>query len=370
MKKILITGSDGFIGKNLLSHLNKIDGLELLTYDLSNNSQELNNYLKHVDFVFHLAGVNRPVDIEEFKKGNVDLTQQIVEGLIANKNFAPVILSSSTQATKANPYGESKLGAEQLLINYIKQGGSGAIYRLTNVFGKWCRPNYNSVVATFCHNISRNIEISISDTKNEVELVHVDDVVKELIGNLSNLTFSSETIIRLVTPTYKVTLGDLSDLIFSFKNIPLTGVVPNMADDFVRKLHSTYLSYTPLENAVYALDKKTDDRGYLFELIKSKALGQIFISRTKPGITRGNHFHHQKNEKFCVIDGDAEIKFRHIITNETKTFVVNGFEPKVVDILPGYTHSITNLGNGDLITLFWANEPFNSNNPDTFFESV
>ncbi|NVO11241.1 MAG: SDR family oxidoreductase [Bacteroidales bacterium] len=370
MKKVLITGSNGFIGKNLLINLKYIEDIDVLTFDIEDDRNLLKDSLSQVDFVFHLAGINRPTRIEEFKEGNAELTQILVDTLIDLKKFVPIVFSSTTQAILDNPYGISKLEAESHILRYREKGGLGYIYRLTNVFGKWCKPNYNSVVATFCHNIAHGIDITISDRNKELELIHVDDVIEEFLDILFDRNPYSSNKILYVTPIYKITLGELADLIYSFNRIPETGIIPNMNNDFEKKLHSTYLSYILPEKASYSLVKFTDDRGFLFELIKSNSLGQIFISKTKPGITRGNHFHHLKNEKFCVIEGEAVIKFRHIVTNETAEFKVCGEEPKVVDILPGYTHSITNVGETNLITFFWANEPFNKDKPDTYFEKV
>jgi UDP-2-acetamido-2,6-beta-L-arabino-hexul-4-ose reductase len=370
MKKVLITGSNGFIGKNLLINLRFTPDIEVFEFDIEHSRDYLRKILNNIDFVFHLAGVNRPIDVSDFSKHNSELTEFIIDYLIEKKKLVPVVLASSTQAELDNDYGRSKLEAESHIIRYQKFGGSGYIYRFTNVFGKWCRPNYNSVVATFCYSIANGKEITVSDRNKELKLIHVDDIIKNfksiLFGDIQeiNAPFLS------VNPEYKVTLGEVADLIKSFKEMSVSIMIPNMENDFIRKLHSTYLSYVPFADAAYPVNKQNDERGSLFELIKSKSLGQIFVSKTKPGITRGNHFHHLKNEKFCVIEGSAVVKFRHLITNETYEYFVNGVEPSVVNILPGYTHSITNTGTGELITLFWANEPFDKENPDTYFEKV
>lgn len=370
MKKVLITGSNGFIGKNLLVSLKHTDGVEVIRFDIEQNRDYLKNALRDIDFVFHLAGVNRPEKVEDFNKHNTELTQFIIDYLIEYKNLVPVVLTSSTQVELDNDYGKSKLEAENHIIRYRLNGGEGYIYRLTNVFGKWCRPNYNSVVATFCYNIANGKEITISDRNKELQLIHVDDIVADFKILLSGQNQKSHTDILSIFPSYKVTLGEIADLIISFKAMSDTVLVPNMDNDFLRKLHSTYLSYVPLKDAIYSLNKQTDERGYLFELLKSKSLGQIFVSNTKPGITRGNHFHHLKNEKFCVIEGEAVIRLRHLVTDEIIEYFVNGSKPSVVNILPGYTHSITNLGSAELITIFWANEPFDQERPDTYFEKV
>jgi UDP-2-acetamido-2,6-beta-L-arabino-hexul-4-ose reductase len=370
MKKVLITGSKGFIGRNLLINLRFIVGLEIFEFDTEHNSDYLKSILRKIDFVFHLAGVNRPEKNSDFIKHNTELTKLIVDYLIENKNLVPVVLASSTQAELNNDYGKSKLEAETQIKRYRRAGGEGYIYRFPNVFGKWCRPDYNSVVATFCYNIANGKEITISDRNRVLQLIHVDDIVADFKILLSGQNQRSHTDILSVNPTYKVTLGEIADLINTFKEMSGTVIIPDMSNDFLRKLQSTFLSYVPLKNAVYSLNKQTDERGYLFEFLKSESLGQIFVSKTSPGITRGNHFHHLKNEKFCVIEGAAIIKLRHLISNETYDYSVNGNEPVVVNILPGYTHSITNTGQNELITLFWANEPFDVDRPDTFYEKV
>ncbi|MCX6327617.1 MAG: NAD-dependent epimerase/dehydratase family protein [Bacteroidia bacterium] len=370
MKKVLITGSNGFIGRNLLFNLKYTDGSEVFEFDIEQDRNYLKKVLKDVDFVFHLAGVNRTGKVDDFNIHNTELTQFIVDYLIECKNLVPLVLASSTQVEFDNDYGKSKREAETHILRYRDNGGEGYIYRLTNVFGKWCRPNYNSVVATFCYNIANGKEITISDRNKELQLNHVDDIVADFKILLSGQNQRSSTDILSVNPTYKVTLGEIADLIKSFKAMSGTVMIPDINNDFLRKLQSTYLSYIPLKDAVYSLNKQTDERGYLFELIKSKSLGQIFVSKTRPGITRGNHFHHLKNEKFCVIEGTAIIKLRHLISNETYDYFVNGKEPVVVNILPGYAHSVTNIGKDELITLFWANEPFDKERPDTYFEKV
>lgn len=370
MKKILITGSKGFLGSNLLFNLKFNEGYEIIEFDLENGRNELKSILKNVDFIFHLAGVNRPEKAEDFTTNNAELTQFIVDNLIENKSFVPIVLSSSTQAELDNDYGKSKLEAENHILRYIKSGGTGYIFRFTNVFGKWSRPNYNSVVATFCYNIANGIEIKISDRNKELQLIHIDDIIKEFINILNRKSTININQLLSIHPFYTITLGELADQIKSFREMSTTLLIPDMNNDFLRKLHSTYLSYVTTADGIYSLTKQTDERGYLFELLKSKSFGQIFISKTKPGITRGNHFHHLKNEKFCVIEGQAIIKLRHLLTNETREYTVDGKIPQVVNILPGYTHSITNTGSNELITLFWANESFDKEQPDTYFLKV
>jgi UDP-2-acetamido-2,6-beta-L-arabino-hexul-4-ose reductase len=369
MKRVLITGSNGFIGKNLAINLKYIPGFEVIGFDINDGLDFLNAELKKADFVFHLAGINRPEKNEGFQV-NIDLTKLIVDSLINFGMTIPLVLSSSIQAELDNEYGKSKLEAEKQLEKYKENGGEAYIFRLTNVFGKWSRPNYNSVVATFCYNIANDINISISDVNKELQLVHIDDVIKCFIDIVTGKSEYNNLDIITVDKIYCVTLGQLAELIRSFKSGYTSELLPDIGNDFIKKLHSTYLSYVSPEGAIYKLNKQIDNRGYLVELIKSKSLGQIFISKTKPGITRGNHFHNLKIEKFCVIEGEALIKLRHLMTNETFEYIVNGDEASVVNILPGYTHSITNTGIGELITLFWANEPFDKDNPDTFYDKV
>ena len=370
MKKVLITGSKGFIGSNLLVSLKHIDGLDLILFDKYQDSTLLKEALEKADIVFHLAGVNRPEKEEEFMDGNSELTKYIVDTLLSLKRTIPLVLSSSSQAELDNPYGRSKLEAEKQINKYNKEGGEGYIFRLANVFGKWCRPDYNSVVATFCYNISNGKDIVINDRAKELELIYIDDILTAFKKIISGEFIKTENMIYLISPVYNIKLGVLADKILSFKTTTSSGSVPDIGDDFIKKLHATYLSYLPLGTAKYSLETSSDERGMLFEFIRSQSSGLIFVSRTKPGITRGNHFHHSKNERFCVIEGEAVIRLRHLITGEIVEFFVNGNKPEVVNILPGYTHSMTNLGIGELITLFWANELFDHERPDTYFEKV
>jgi UDP-2-acetamido-2,6-beta-L-arabino-hexul-4-ose reductase len=370
--KILITGSNGFIGKNLIIRLQQDENLELYTYDLNNTEKDLIRYIKDADLIYHLAGVNRPEKTEEFYQGNSSLTDFIVKQLLLNNKTIPVVLSSSIQAENDNDYGKSKRLAENSLMDYLMQGGQAYIYRLSNVFGKWCRPNYNSVVATFCNNIANDLPIKINDPKAVVTLNYIDDIVDEF------LSYSEETFSKLklsnnplsINESYSITLSELSEKLESFKSIKKTRILPDLNDEFSKKLYSTYLSYLPYDERKSDVDLKKDDRGNLFELIKSPNAGQIFVSKTKPGITRGNHYHHTKVEKFCVISGEASVKMRKITGNEIEEYHVNGDFPVMIDIPPGYTHNITNTGSDELITLFWANEIFDPSSPDTFFKEV
>jgi len=368
--KIVITGSRGFIGRNLVAHLARQEEVQVFGFDLGQSLTVLEVALAEADIVFHLAGINRPKSLEEFTKGNVDFTAQVCDMLKQTGRPVPFVLSSSIQAERDNPYGRSKLQAEETIYRYVEENHApGIIYRLKNVFGKWCRPNYNSVVATFCHNIAHDLPITISDPANELELVHVDDVVAHFTNELCFQTQPGVNY-RDVMPAFTVTLGELVQLLRSFREIRQTLTLPNLSELFVCKLYGTYLSYLDKDDFAYDLQQRCDPRGCLAEFVKSPTAGQIFVSTTKPGITRGNHYHHTKTEKFLVLQGEALIRFRHIENSEIIEYSVRGEDFRVVDIPPGYTHSIENIGTGELVTLFWASEIFNSDIPDTQWLSV
>jgi UDP-2-acetamido-2,6-beta-L-arabino-hexul-4-ose reductase len=369
--KLLVTGAQGFIGRNLTTHLRQNPAYEVWGFDQQNSRHELETWLAQADFVFHLAGVNRPQTEEEFQTGNVDLTAQICDYLQAEGKATPLLLSSSIQADRDNPYGQSKHTAEQVVKRYAKESGATVfIYRLTNVFGKWCRPNYNSVVATFCHNIAHDLPITISNRANEIDLVHVDDVVNAFVTEMGTEPHPHETVYREANPTRRISLGELADLLYTFQQSRQSLFVPNFADSFVHKLYGTYLSYLETDNFAYDLTKRSDQRGSLAEFVKSEPFGQIFVSRTHPGITRGHHFHHLKTEKFLVLEGKAIIRFRHIHSEKVIEYPVDGEMYRVVDIPPGYTHSIENIGEGTLVTLFWASEIFDPARADTIWQEV
>lgn len=367
--RVLVTGAEGFVGKNLCVALERLGNIELYKYDVENSIEDLEKFISNADIVYHLAGVNRPEKEDEYND-NADFTKQVCEFLIKHNNPVPIIFTSSTQAELDNIYGNSKKTAENYIIEYSKNSNAPVfIYRFPNVFGKWSRSNYNSAVATFCYNISHDLEITISDKSKMIEFVYIDDVVKCFIDKIEN-SEKTEQVFYTDYPTYKISLGDLADKIKNFKEMRSSLLIDDLSDNFTKYLYSTYLSFHEKDNFIYSLDKKTDDRGWLFELLKSKHLGQIFISKTKPGITRGNHYHDTKIEKFCVISGSASIKFRHIIDNTTMEYVVNDEKIQIVDIPPGYTHSIKNIGETDLMTIFWANEIFSQDKPDTFYLEV
>lgn len=367
MKTALITGANGFIGKNLRAALKRRRDVHILTFNRKDDLQLLARHLEKADIVYHLAGVNRPDSIEQFETINAGLTQAIVNTLESIGKRPTVVLSSSIQATVDNPYGTSKKKAEDILIEYAKRcGGRIHIYRLPNVFGKWCKPNYNSVVATFCYNISHGLDISISDKNSELELIYIDDVVNEFIKVLIAPDYCNGTVYCEIGRKYRIALGDLAKRIYQLRDIRSSLVVPDLADDFTRCLHATYLSYLDKDQFSYHLDVKTDNRGCLAELIKSRHFGQIFVSKTHERVVRGNHYHDSKIEKFCVIQGEAVIKFRHVLNGEVLSYPLSDRNIEVVDIPPGYTHSIENVGEEELIVILWANQIFDPSNPDTY----
>lgn len=381
--KILVTGAKGFIGKNLVSQLRnigegkannyKISGEELtiFEYDVDSDIQELDTYCREADFVFHLAGVNRPKDSSEFMLGNYGSTSQLLNALKRHENRCPVMLSSSIQATLDNPYGESKRAGEQLMFDYAKETGAKVlVYRFPNVFGKWCRPNYNSVIATFCNNIANDLPIQINDASVKLNLVYIDDVVDELIAALCGDEHYEDKFCS-VKPIYTITLGEIVDLLSSFKNMQQDLDIPNVKDGFSKKLYSTYLSYLSPEKFRYPLRMNIDNRGSFTEIIRSSISGQFSVNISKPGIKKGEHWHQSKNEKFVVVSGKGLIQMRKIESDEIFNFYVSGEKIEVVEMVPGYTHNIINLSDTeDLITFMWCNECFDVNRSDTFFEKV
>ncbi|MHC1682791.1 MAG: NAD-dependent epimerase/dehydratase family protein [Clostridiaceae bacterium] len=368
--KILVTGSKGFIGRNLINFLKNKGYDEVLEFDIDSDKSMLEKYARECDFVFHLAGVNRPKNEIEYIEGNFGFTSQLLELLKKSKNKSTIVATSSIQAALDNPYGKSKKACEVLLLEYSKETNTNVlIYRLPNVFGKWCRPNYNSVVATFCYNISRDMEIQFSSPEAKLSLCYIDDILEEFLKVIIKDKKDSGIICNGLK-THNITLEELANKLYSFKNNRETLIMPSLKNKFDKALYATFLSYFPSDKFSYKLKKSVDSRGNLYEFIKSEDIGQIFISKTKPGITRGNHWHHTKVEKFLVIQGQAAIKFRKVDSNEVIEYKVDGELPEVVDIPAGYTHSITNIGKDDLLTLFWACEIFNPETPDTYFLNV
>jgi UDP-2-acetamido-2,6-beta-L-arabino-hexul-4-ose reductase len=380
MKTILITGANGFVGRNLRVTMEAAGTTKLLVCDINTPREDLFRYLAMADVVIHLAGVNRPKNDVEFKESNAGFTDTICCHLESLKRNPAILFASSVQAVQDNPYGRSKRQAEERLHQYAAyMRASVSIFRFKNIFGKWCRPNYNSVVATFCYNVAHDLPLNISDPTKALELVYVDDVVKAIVmqagksgeeGGGAVAGEKATTVYVDVSPVYRVTLGDLAEHIRSFRVSRTTLELPDVGDGFIHALYSTYLSYLEPADFGYGLDVKTDKRGALAEFIRTRNLGQLFVSRTKPGIVRGNHYHHTKTEKFLVLEGKAVIRFRSVQGAEVVEKRVSGEQWQVVDIPPGYTHSIENIGVGDLVTLFWASEPFDATKPDTYMERV
>lgn len=397
--KILITGANGFVGKNLVYNLYNIKGgknrtrnlqiEDIFEYDVDSTLEELNTYCKECDFVFNLAGVNRPKDNAEFMEGNFGFASTLLDILKKYENNCPIMLASSIQATLigrygASDYGKSKLAGEELFFNYGEETGAKVlIYRFPNLFGKWCRPNYNSAVATFCNNIANDLPIQVNDKNTELELLYIDDLVEEMLdaleGKEHHCEFDGVDAVGqdggryCYTPvTHHVTLGEIVDLLNSFKNQPETLVVPEIPhNSFAKKLYSTYLSYLPKEKVSFPLKMNVDDRGSFTELLKSGKCGQVSINISKPGITKGEHWHNSKWEFFIVVSGHGLIQERKIGTDEIIEFEVSGDKIEAIHMLPGYTHNIINLSEREnLVTVMWANESFDSNHPDTFFEKV
>lgn len=367
---ILITGSEGFVGKNLRVSLQQKSGLTVFCYDIDDDPEKLPGLLDQADFVFHLAGVNRPVDQDEFRTGNAELTEQICAYLAGGSRKVPIVLSSSTQAALENPYGKSKLAAENAIFAYALQTGSpGYVFRLPNVFGKWCRPNYNSGVATFCHNIANGLPIQVNDPNVVLTLAYIDDVVAAFLEALAgNVTIVDR--FCQVHPVHTARLGDIAELIGSFKASREERSIPDMSAPFTQKLYSTYLSYLPTDQFSYPLAMNVDDRGSFTEFIKTEDRGQVSVNISKPGVTKGNHWHHTKNEKFLVVSGEGVIRLRKVGEREIVDYRVSGSQLEVVDIPPGYTHSLCNTGSENLVVVIWCNEIYDPDRPDTFFEKV
>lgn len=369
--RVLITGARGFIGKNLTVALKRRAGIDVFEYDLDSRPGDLAGGLAASDAIFHLAGVNRPERDADFAAVNTDLTRRICDELRRMRRAPIFVLSSSTQAALDNPYGISKREAEEILFGFSREtGASASVFRLPGVFGKWCRPNYNSVVASFCYSIARDLPIVISDPSREIELVYIDDVVRSFIDILDGRLPVSNGPYCHVEPTRRIALGVLAETIHGFRDSRSSLVLADMSDPFTRALYATYISNLPAGSFAYAMTQRIDPRGELAELLKSPHFGQIFVSRTRPGITRGHHYHDTKVEKFIVLEGDAIIRFRPVLGGDIIEYPVSGREFRVVDIPPGYSHSIENVGQTDLIVLFWADEIFTPGVPDAFGMTV
>ena len=396
---ILVTGAKGFVGKNLCENIKNIrDGKDrtrsfvvenVFEYDVDSSAEELDEWCAKADFVFNLAGVNRPKDNAEFMSGNFGFASTLLDTLKKHKNACPVMLSSSVQATLmgrygGSDYGKSKLAGEELFFDYARETGAKVlVYRFPNLFGKWCRPNYNSAVATFCNNVANDLPIQVNDASTELELLYIDDVVEEMMlaleGNEHRCEYDGLNPIEqadgkycYVPVTHKVTLGEIVSLLNTFKNQASTLVMPEIPhNSFAKKLYSTYLSYLPKEKVCFPLKMNSDDRGSFTELLKTEKCGQFSVNISKPGITKCEHWHNSKWEFFIVVSGTAKIQERKIGTDEVIEFKVSGANIQAVHMLPGYTHNIINLSETEnLVTLMWANEPFDKNHPDTFGEKV
>ncbi|OAA90629.1 NAD-dependent epimerase/dehydratase family protein [Clostridium ljungdahlii] len=368
--KILVTGANGFVGKNLIAELNNRGYKYIYKFAKDTDKLLLDEYTKDCEFVFHLAGVNRPKSESEFMEGNFGSTLELLKLLKKHNNKVPILITSSVQAERNNSYGISKRKAEKLLFDYSNETGTKIlVYRLPNLFGKWSKPNYNTVVATYCYNIARGLDIQIDNPDTELTLCYIDDVLAEFIRALEG-KYTKQVKYYYISTIYKIKLGDLADTINSLKKTRENLSVPNMDDELTKKLYSTYLSFLPEGEFSYNLNMKCDDRGSFTEFIRTLDRGQVSINVAKPGITKGNHWHHTKSEKFLVVSGKGLICFRKIGSDKIIKYKVSGEKFQVVDIPTGYTHSISNIGDTDMVTVMWANEAFNPEKPDTYFLEV
>ncbi len=372
MKKILVTGAEGFIGQNLCAELSRTpDEYAVFKADVGTGRDELRAYAGECDFVVHLAGVNRPKDLSEFKSGNSGFTGELTALLESCGNACPVAMTSSIQAALDNPYGRSKIDAENELFDYGGRNSAPVyVFRLPNVYGKWCRPNYNSAVATFCHNIANGLPIAVSDPERVMTLVYIDDVLSLLKSAIAGEISPGDDGFCRVERTDEIKLGEIADVLYAFRDSRESGVMPTLGRRLYVNLYSTYLSYLDKNDFSYRLKAHSDARGAFCEFFKTKESGQFSVSSTAPGVTRGNHWHHTKVEKFLVVSGRARIALRDIRGGEALEYIVSGDEPEVVDIPVGYTHSLTNIGDDTMITLIWANEIFDPERPDTYYEEV
>lgn len=363
--KVLITGANGFVAKNLCVHLRERQDIEILPFAREDSIESLQEMILQADFIFHLAGVNRPKNPAEFKFGNVDLTQVVCDGIIASGRPIPVVYTSSSQAVLENDYGVSKLAAEHALIELsTKHHVPVHLFRLPNVFGKWARPDYNSAVATFCHNIARHQPIQINNPDAVVTLVYIDDVIAHFIAIMDGK--SQGTPFITVEPAYSITVGKLADMLVAFRDSRESLITEAVGTGLERALYSTYLSYVPPESFTYTVPKYGDARGVFVEMLKTRDAGQFSYFTAHPGITRGGHYHHSKTEKFLVIKGDACFRFRHVVSGEFYELFTSGEKPEIVETVPGWTHDITNIGNDEMIVMLWANEIFDREHPDTY----
>ncbi len=367
--KVLVTGANGFVGRNLVAHLAERSDVEIRVFTRDDSAESLLGLVSDVDFIFHLAGVNRPQDPNEFVSGNADLTKTLCDAVVASGRVIPLIYTSSIQAERYNPYGASKKTAEQALLELESAHGVPVhIFRLPNVFGKWARPDYNSAVAPFCHNIARGFPIQIDDSQASISLVYIDDVIAAFValmdGKLEGKAFVG------VEPQYSITVGELAEQLERFRDSRQNLTTDPVGTGLTRALYSTYLSYLPPESFTYSVPKHGDERGVFVEMLKTKDSGQFSFFTAHPGITRGGHYHHSKTEKFLVIKGEACFRFRHIVTGEFHELFTSGNEPVIVETVPGWTHDITNVGTDEMVVMLWANEIFDRNLPDTYARPV
>lgn len=367
--KVLITGANGFVGQNLIAHLSQRSDLEIVPFTREDSLKKLSVMVADTDFIFHLAGVNRPRDPAEFCTGNTDLTVALCEAVKATGRIIPVLYTSSIQAALENPYGRSKHGAEQALLELSIQDGIPVhVFRLPNVFGKWARPNYNSAVATFCNNVANDLPISVNDPAARITLVYIDDVIHRFEAVLDKRCTDSPFV--TVEPQYEITVGALSKQILAFRDSRHSMVTEPVGSGLVRALHSTYLSYLSPAQFTYDVPRHRDPRGVFVEMLKTRDSGQFSYFTAHPGITRGGHFHHTKTEKFLVIKGKACFRFRHIVTGEFHELFTDGDQARIVETVPGWTHDITNVGDEEMIVMLWANEIFDREKPDTYARAV
>lgn len=362
--KILVTGSNGFIAKNLIQKLDERESFEVIGFSRDNSKDDLQKMIIESDFIYHLAGANRPKDSDEFISDNLDLTAEIIKILQSNGRSTPILFSSSTQVLGNNLYAKSKASAESILLDYQKNTSANVfIYRLPNVFGKWSKPNYNSVVSTFCYNIANDLPISIHDQDKDISLVYIDDVCSNFLDHLDN---SSNSGFLEIKPVYNLTLGKLASIIISFKNSRNNLLIDDVGNGLGRALYSTYLSYLNPSQFTYQIKHNIDNRGIFAEVLKTPHAGQFSFFTAHKSVTRGGHYHHTKNEKFLVVQGSARFRFKNILTHETYEIEVNDKDFSVVETIPGWAHDITNIGEKNLIVMLWANEIFDPENPDTY----
>ena len=368
--RVLVTGANGFIGKNLLLHFQEKGGIDVVPFTRENSVADLPVLLQGVDWIFHLAGINRPQNTEEFFSGNAGLTEQLCGAIKASGRQIPLVYTSSIQAECGNDYGSSKRAAEDALLE-LQQGSGNPVFicRLPNVFGKWARPNYNSAVATFCHNIARDLPIQINDPSTVIRLVYVDDVIEsfmELLAGTKPISAPVDNAYVEVAPEYRISVGELADQLNRFKATRDNLITEPVGKELVRALYSTYVSYLPPERFTYPVQQHGDARGVFVEMLKTPDAGQFSFFTAHPGITRGGHYHHSKTEKFLVIKGKACFRFRHMLTGEFYELHTSGGQSEIVETVPGWTHDVTNVGDDELICMLWANEIFDRDKPDTF----